>query len=126
MRRNILLPVLMGCLVFLSLSFSPVPNSVGEIPDEVSKVLTSSCYGCHSSDAKNKDAREALNFEEWENYRPTKKIGLLGDICKLVKENKMPPERFLTNNPDKKLTEEQGKLICDWTEKEAAKLMGGE
>ena len=125
MRKNLYLSILAISIIILCQSFSPESISVTEIPDDVNKVLIASCYDCHSSDARNKDAREALNFEKWDDYRATKKIGLLGDICELVEKNKMPPEKYLDRNPDRKLTEKQKKLICDWTAKESAKLMEG-
>lgn len=126
MRKNLYLSILAISIIILCQSFSPESTSATEIPDDVNKVLIASCYDCHSSDARNKDARKALNFEKWDDNRVTKKIGLLGDICELVEKNKMPPEKYLDRKPEAKLTEKQKKLICDWTATESAKLMEGE
>ena len=125
MKKSIVLIVLVGGLFFLSQAFSLNNKPVGEIPEEVNKVLVSSCYDCHSSDAKNKDARETLNFESWKEYRTTKKIGMLGKICELVEKEKMPPAKYLGFKPDRKLSASQKKMICDWTKKESSALMGG-
>ena len=125
MKRNILMITLAGSILLLFQSYYPKLRTASEIPDEVAKVISLSCYDCHSTDARNKDAREALNFEKWDDYRLTKKIGLMGDICKMVEGGKMPPEKYLTRKPDNKLTEEQKELICDWTKKESDKLMEG-
>lgn len=117
--------IMAGGLFFLSQAFSLNNRPVGEIPEEVGKILVSSCYDCHSSDANSKDAREALNFEQWDEYRVTKKIGLLGKICELVEEDKMPPKKYLGFKPDRKLSDSQKQLICDWTGKESSALMEG-
>lgn len=106
-------------------SFYPKLKVASEIPEDVQKVLSNSCVGCHSTDARSKDAREALDFEKWDEYRVTKKIGLLGDIGKLVDEDKMPPEKFLNSRPEKKLTPDQKKLVMEWAKKESDKLMKG-
>lgn len=124
MKRNLVSVAMAGFLLLLFQSSDPGTSSTAQIPDEVSKILKTSCYDCHSTDARNKDAREALNFEKWNDYRLTKKIGLLGDICKLVGEKKMPPEKYLANKPESNPTDEQRSLICDWTEEESNKLMG--
>lgn len=125
MRKSIVLISMAGGLFFLSQAFSLNSKPDGEIPEEVTKLLVSSCYDCHSSDASNDDARKALNFEQWDEYRVTKKIGLLGKICELVEEDKMPPKKYLGFKPDRKLSASQKQLICDWTEKESSALMGG-
>jgi hypothetical protein len=125
MRKSTLLILLAGGLFFLSQAFGLTSKPAGEIPEEVHKVLMLSCYNCHATDAKNKDAREALNFEKWDDYRITKKIGLLGKICELVEKDKMPPAKYLASKPDRKLSDSQKKMICDWTVKESSDLMGG-
>ena len=124
MKKYIAMMMLAGGIFLLSQSFAPNRVSIAAFPDEVNKVLVASCYNCHSTDAKNKDAREALNFEKWDDYRVTKKIGLLGKICELVEEGKMPLAKYLDNNPDRKLSDTQKQLICEWSKKETSSLMG--
>lgn len=125
MRKSIVLIIVGGCLFLLSQAFSIKSKTVGEIPEEVSNVLVFSCYDCHSSDASNEDARNALNFEKWNDYRVTKKIGLLGKICEFIEEDKMPPAKYLKNKPDRKLSADHKILVCDWSKKESSALMGG-
>ena len=125
MKRSILKIILVGGIFVLFQAFNLNTTNVGEIPEEVNKALEASCYDCHTTGAKNKDAREALNFEKWDDYRVTKKIGLLGKICELVEEEKMPPAKYLNFNPGKKLSAAQKQLICDWAEKESSALMEG-
>ena len=49
-------------------------------PEDVQQILVSSCYDCHSSAGTNDDAKKAVNFEEWDGYRLTKKISVLDEI----------------------------------------------
>ena len=125
MRKGFVLIVMAGGFFFLFQSFNPIINADGEIPEEVNKILLLSCNDCHSTNAKNQDAREAIDFEKWDEYRLTKKIGLLGKIGELVEEEKMPPAKYLNYKPDRKLSETQKQMIIEWTKKESSALMEG-
>ena len=124
MKKYIALMMLAGGIFLLSQSFTPNRLSNAAFPDEVNKVLVASCHDCHTTDAKSKKASEALDFEKWDEYRVTKKISLMGKICELVEEDKMPPAKYLEFNPDRKLSDTQKQLICDWSKKETSSLMG--
>lgn len=126
MKRSIILVVMAGGIFLLFQAFNLNREPQGEIPEEVISILQSSCFDCHTSGSRNKDAREALNFETWDDLRATKKIGSLGKINEMVEENKMPPAKYLEYNPEKKLTEAQKKLILDWATEESSVLMEGE
>jgi hypothetical protein len=126
MKRIIMSVAFLTSAFLLSQSAYNEAVSYSEIPEDVQKILVSSCYDCHSTDAGSKDAREALDFEKWNDYRTSKKIGLLGDICKLVEQEKMPPSKYLKNKPDREPDGEQKALICKWTKEEMEKLMQGD
>ncbi len=49
-------------------------------------ILESSCYDYYSTGATPEKALNAINFSDWEAYSLTKKIGLLGDICKMAED----------------------------------------
>jgi len=125
MKKQIVRLVVLGILFLAFQSFSPDTSAEKEFPEEISVILKTSCYDCHYTGAKTEKALKALNFEEWEGYRVTKKIALLGEVCKVVEEGKMPPEKYLEHKPGSKLTDKQKKLLCEWTEQEAEKLMQG-
>lgn len=118
----VLLGVL-GLMVFLS--FNQGPGAGDEIPEEIATILKSSCLACHNAEARSEDAKKAVQFDIWDDYRVTKKIGILGKMGEVVEEGKMPPKKYLENNPDKMLTEEQLKLFLDWTKEESERLMQG-
>ena len=125
MKKSFTFIVLSGiiCLLLLAFTIKPAPDT--PMPENVETVLKASCYGCHSNDASSKKGKLALNFDKWEDYRATKKIGKLDAICEVVNEGKMPPEKYLKSKPEKALTDAQKKVLCEWTEKESAKLMEG-
>lgn len=125
MKKKLVLLVATGILFLVFQSFRPDPLSAHVFPDEISTILKSSCYDCHSSGSSSEKALKAVNFEQWDEYRLTKQIGLLGDISKVVEEEKMPPGKYLKNKPDRKLSEAQKKLLVEWTKQEADKLMQG-
>jgi hypothetical protein len=125
MKNKAILILIAGGFFFLLQSFFSNRKAASDIPEEVNTVLVSSCFDCHSSVGKNEDAKKALNFEQWDDYRLTKKIGLLGDITKVIEKDKMPPGKYLEFNPDKKLTDTQKELILNWAEETSASLMEG-
>ena len=91
----------------------------------MNKVIETSCIGCHSTGARNEDAREALNFEKWDDYKLTKQIGLLDKIGEMIEEDKMPPPKSLEFRPERKLSESQKELVLHWAEKASSDLMEG-
>ena len=113
----------MGLLVFLS--FNQVRPADEGIPEEIGAILKTSCFGCHNEEARSDDAKNAVQFDHWDEYRTIKKISILEKMGEVLEEGKMPPPRFLENNPDKKLSEEQRKQLVDWTKKESERLMQG-
>ena len=123
--KNVLLAG--GLIIFLMFqSFKPDVKPEMTIPDEINEILKASCFGCHSTSARNEESKETLNFELWGDYRITKKIGLLEKIGTVIGEEKMPPEKFLEKRPERKLTKEQSDLIVKWSEEESDNLMKDE
>lgn len=123
MKKQIVLFVATGILFLFFQSFSPDTPSANVIPDEITTILKTSCYDCHYTGASSEKALNAMNFAEWDNYRLTKQIGLLGDIGEVVEEKKMPPGKYLENKPDAALSDAQIKKLADWTRQESEKLM---
>jgi hypothetical protein len=132
-------------LVFLGIQFVPneLPavetNNPGDIiqsglvSQDVAALLKKSCYDCHSNEsvypwyshiapsswlvAKDiREAREELNFSEWDNYDMMKKLGLLDDISIAVSEGEMPMKIYLPLHPSAKLDDAQRDLIIAWAE----------
>jgi hypothetical protein len=124
-RNTAILAIIAGVIFFLFQSFFLNRQPAQEVPDEVNQILVSSCYDCHTSAGKNKDAKKVLNFEQWNDYKLTKKISVLNDITEVIGKDKMPPGKYLEFNPEKKLTGEQKELILHWAEEASNALMEG-
>ncbi len=106
-----------------------------EVPPEVQSVLKRSCYDCHSSStvwpwyshvapvswyvARDVNvARGHVNFQNWEaqiNEQEGKEH--LGLICKLIREENMPPAdyRFMHKGTD--VSPEETNAVCAWSQK---------
>ena len=110
-------------LIFQSFVFKTAPAL--EIPADVKEILKTSCYDCHSQESSNKKAKDALNFDKWDDYKDSKKISKLDAICEVISKDEMPPEKHLEKYPEKVLSDDQKVTVCSWTDKEADKLMGG-
>ncbi len=111
--------------LFLSYAFiSASSDSAAEMPDDVKVVVDKSCFGCHNTDSKNEDGKEALDFKKLDDLKRVKKITTLREIAEVVEEGDMPPKRFLENYPDKALSEEDVQVLSGWAKKEASALIG--
>ncbi len=125
MKKSIVFLLITGVLFLVFQAFGIKSAPALPIPEDVSGVLKTSCYDCHSNDGSNKKAQIVLNFDKWDDFKVSKKISRLEDICAFVEEGKMPPKKYLKSKPENALSDSQKALICDWTAKESATLMEG-
>lgn len=93
-------------------------------PDDIMALIEQSCFDCHSSESGNLKAKQKLNFSNWADYKLSKQVGKLSDISDEVGEGKMPPEKYISKNPEKALSKENIERIKDWASAESEKLMG--
>lgn len=108
----------------LNSSFKNAPEiSEKELPEQVKSIIDQSCFQCHNADSQNEKAREALDFKSLDELSKVKKITALKEIGEVVEKGEMPPKKFLERYPDKKLTEEQAKVLADWSKKEIDALL---
>lgn len=126
MKKQIASLVTAGIFILFLQSFMPESPLENGFPDEISTILKSSCYDCHTTGAKSDDALKAVDFLIWDEYRITKKISVLGEISKVVEEGKMPPKKYLEHNPDSQMSDAQKKMLSEWTKAESDKLMKGD
>jgi hypothetical protein len=102
----------------------PQEKVVPAFPENVAKVLETSCYDCHSDASSNFKAKGKINFSKWNELTDAKKVGKMEAINDIVKKGDMPPARYISNNPDKAPGQEQKDIISKWVTEESAKLMG--
>ncbi|MFC2080775.1 heme-binding domain-containing protein [Bacteroidota bacterium] len=121
-RNFTIVSALMVILAVSMLSWKDIKPGP-DIPDEVLKLFGNSCFDCHTAGEKSQDALKAINFDEWNEYKSTKKVGILNKIQEVIGEGKMPPKKYLDRNPEKSLSEEDRNTILTWTKEETGKLL---
>ena len=119
------------------------PNDLllsGYVNEEVSIILKTSCYDCHSNQTKLpwyshvapvswlvandiNEGREELNFSEWTTYPKRKLIKKLEEMGEEVDEGEMPLEIYTVIHGDAKLSSEQRKLLVEWTQQETKRIL---
>lgn len=110
-----------------------------QMPTEVAAILDRSCRDCHSNktdwpwysnmapvswwliDHVN-HARTHLNYSEWGKLKRDDQDKSLREICDEVFDGKMPLPSYLPMHPAAKLSEQDKKTLCDWTNQERQRL----
>lgn len=110
-----------------------------QVPDDVKAILTRSCNDCHANTTVYpwysnvtpfnfflahhiEDGRRQLNFSVWNTYETSRKRRKLGEICEQVEERLMPLPSYLWIHRDARLSENDVKILCEWTDAERARL----
>lgn len=116
-------------------------RSTNAPPPQISAMLHSACYDCHSYETHwpwygyvapvswwlaghVRDARASLNFSEWPHDNPKKAAKKWNYIADSVREGDMPLPSYLKIHKEARLTEEQKNELADWAEKESDRLSG--
>jgi hypothetical protein len=106
---------------------------------QVSAILDRSCRDCHSNETRwpwyshvapvswfvidhVDHGRKHLNFSEWGRYERNDMANLLRDICREVKSVVMPLDSYLWMHRGARLSEEDIKEVCDWTNSERERI----
>ena len=126
-KRMLLFPVALIAIavVFQSSILFEGARSVEDvdIPENVKSVLDNKCFGCHNTEAKSDKAKDKLLLDKLGDLSKAKMISTLGDISEVAAEGAMPPEKFLEQKPEKKLTEEEQKLLVEWADNTSEELL---
>jgi hypothetical protein len=110
-----------------------------QVTPQVTAILERSCSDCHSNKTRwpwysnvapvswfvighVNEGRQNMNFSEWGRYTQRDTDGLLKKICRQVKEGSMPLSSYTPLHPGTKLSTEDVKTLCDWTDAERARL----
>jgi len=134
-RINTILPLILLGITFILFSFTKESSEDYttittieslDIPEDVKAIIDNKCMGCHNDEAKSGKSKMKLNFDKFTNgdYSTGKTISKLDKITKMLSKDKMPPQKFLDKYPDKKLTDDESKLISDWASETSAKMKG--
>ena len=100
-------------------------------PQEISHILKSSCYDCHSNETKYPwytnvapvswwikhhitEGREHLNFSEWNSYPKKKANHKLEECYEQVEIDEMPVYSYTLLHPEAKLTPGDKEKLMRW------------
>ncbi len=151
MKKTIKIIVLVLAVVFAAAQFyrpdrttaaivpSETVDAATPIPENVAAILKRSCNDCHSNQTVYpwyanvvpvswllaqhiNEGRQKLNFSIWNTYDIKKKLRKLDQICQQVTDGEMPHYQYLWIHGDAKLSDDDKKILCDWTETEMAKI----
>jgi hypothetical protein len=150
LRRFLKIAAVLLAVAFLAIQFvrpqrtNPPVNAADVLraPRNVQPILERSCYDCHSSATRwpwysniapfswaladdVAEGREELSFSEWNTYNRSKRDHLLEEICEQIEKGEMPLKPYTLMHPGTKLTIEDKRALCVWTELERGRERHG-
>lgn len=110
-----------------------------QVTPQVSAILDRSCNDCHSNKTRwpwyshvapvswfvidhVNEGRDNMNFSQWDKYTRRDADALLRQICREVRAGVMPLSSYTPLHPGSKLSADDIKAICEWTDAERARL----
>ena len=110
-----------------------------QMTPQVSAILDRSCRDCHSNKTDwpwytnvaplswwisnhVADGRKDLNLSEWGRLARDRQDRKLRQICDEVSDGVMPLSSYLPMHPQAKLSAEDKKILCDWTDAERQRM----
>ncbi len=110
-----------------------------QVTPQVAAILDRSCQDCHGNATRwpwysnvapmswtvidhVNEGRRRMNLSEWGNYDKRQADKKLEQMCEQVKDGEMPIQSYTWIHRNAKLSAEDVKTICDWTQVEAARL----
>lgn len=100
-------------------------------PENVRKILSESCFDCHSNSTKYpwydnitpvnywlndhvKDGKKHLNFSDWSTYSVKKKEHKMDELYEEVEKGEMPLNSYTWTHSEANLTQEQISEMVAW------------
>jgi len=130
-KRILLLAACLTIAVFFIQAKRPVKiesnhlkaDTVIEYTADVRAIIDLKCLGCHNPDAKNEKAKSKLQWDSIAKLSKAKQIATMDAVLEVLEEGSMPPEKYLSFKPEGKLTEEEVKLLKEWANANADRLL---
>jgi mono/diheme cytochrome c family protein len=120
MKKVIILSSLLVAIVVLSFTTNVAGytglkkvSTTQSIPENVMKVLKTSCGACHSNSG-GASAKAMLNLDAWDTYSAKKRIKKASSMYRAISNGSMPPKSYIDKNPDAALNAEKKELINTW------------
>jgi hypothetical protein len=122
-----------------SIDESQTINARTQITPQVATILDRSCRDCHSNKTvwpwytqiapvswwlsnHVNEGRRNLNLSEWGKLPSDRQDRKLRQICDEVQDGIMPLSSYLPMHPVAKLSDQDKKTLCDWTDAERRRL----
>ncbi|MGL5684077.1 MAG: heme-binding domain-containing protein [Marinifilaceae bacterium] len=119
---------------FLPVVTHPPVTETVTVPQEVLSILKRSCFDCHSNETRItwiqrlpivsamvrsdvKQARQIINFSEWNTYSSSKQTELLVAALVAINNNEMPPSNYLFIHKDAKITTQDKEILNNYISK---------
>src|SRR3989440_6835015 len=110
-----------------------------QMTPEVASILDRSCRDCHSNKTvwpwytnvapiswwlsnHVNDGRRDLNFSDWASLPADRQERKLRQICDEIQDGNMPLSSYLPMHPAARLSDQDKKTLCDWTDGERRRL----
>jgi len=110
-----------------------------QMTPQVAAILDRSCRDCHSNKTvwpwytqiapvswwlsnHVNEGRRNLNLSEWGRLAPDRQDRKLRQICDEVQDGVMPLSSYLPMHQAAKLSDQDRKVLCDWTDAERQRL----
>jgi len=130
MKKYLIIPVaLFAAILFLNFNTPEKVQNTNTavspgltIPDDVQQIIDNHCYGCHNADSESEKGKKKLDWDKLLNLKKSKQAGKLSAIADVIKEDEMPPAKFLEHKPEAALSAEQKKTLISWAEEAANSL----
>ncbi len=101
------------------------------VPDEIQKIIKTSCADCHSNTtvypwyaeiapvswylaSHVNDGKEHLNFSEWTAYNVHQKEHILKDLKEVMESHEMPLKSYLLLHENAKMDKNQYEAFSKW------------
>ena len=114
-------------------------NGRTQMTPQVAAILDRSCRDCHSNNTvwpwytqiapvswwlsnHVHDGRRNLNLSEWGKLASDRQDRKLRQMCDEVQDGAMPLSSYLPMHPTAKLSDQDKKVLCDWTDAERQRL----
>ena len=114
-------------------------NAKTQITPEVASIFDRSCRDCHSNKTvwpwytnvapvswwlsnHVSDGRRSMNMSEWGKLPNDRQERKLRQICDEVQDGNMPLSSYTPMHRSAKLSDQDKKMICDWTDKERERI----
>ena len=113
---------------------TPGASLLAHATPEVAGILNRACRDCHSNDTRwpwytnvaptswfvadhVNHGREHFNYSQWTSIDEDEQDKLLGAMCSLSQRGRMPLPSYLIVHRDAKVSPDDVKTLCAWTEK---------